>query len=548
MSWDVDVKSTPKPVSFSLDSNKARAMRDIVDQHGGSMPSARLKQMGHNLSDLKLSHLVDPHGNISSEKLQAHINSLPKHTYHAVEGEHGFELGNMAPAKANKEVLNTFIQRHTPQRSKVTMFEVTPTQELEMKQRGLWDTFKKFQEGAKASGHPMTEKGFGWVRHTEGDDGIHIDEVQSDFPKSLQDLTDHQIKNLKAIKNWDAKTTKYAKKYHPQGHLIDQVKAIPDDRIEGAGAQFAQAFGDEKLKAIHELLFKGQKPNQMLHEAFLQKLRDDGKIGKPIHIWTPEGKGKIALSSQTEGIPGHMHETYGKIPSKIGYKPATYGEIATQSNPELRGMSTQKMNLTKAQEEKWAELVARSSALKKAIPLNAPVDQPLGQTTSGKPIHLRYDHPAHAGYTPADHKEAHDLLQGKLEETAQAWKTSGDKNMSRQMNMMRIHQNHHADRLHQFKANEQHAAQETEMRQPKAFVMIAQHALSHRGATENPVRHITNVSDLATLEHYHGSRQHEFTHEPLKRFGHGTYSVEPKTGNLKFMHADYDTSDQGKVR
>jgi hypothetical protein len=55
------------------------------------------------------------------------------------------------------------------------------------------------------------------------------------------------------------------------------------------------------LKKIHNIVFNNKNPNNVIHEAFLQHLRDNGKAGSKVHIWNEIPKGNISLSNKPEG-------------------------------------------------------------------------------------------------------------------------------------------------------------------------------------------------------------------------------------------------------
>lgn len=86
----------------------------------------------------------------------------------------------------------------------------------------------------------------------------------------------------------------------------------------------------------------------------------------------------------------------------------------------------------------------------------------------------------------------------------------------------------------------------------KKYVTVSQHWASgiHNRASgkyENPVRdagksrpeHMDDLHKLKEKGHIHGWSEHK---EPVKRWGEETYEIHPD-GKLKFVHADYDTSD-----
>jgi hypothetical protein len=335
-------------VRFALGTSRARDIRDMAQQNGGQISSKDLKHKGISLSDLKLSHLVDSRGNITAGGLSGHIEAQPHQDWKLSTEEHGKSLAHLSPAEANHEATTMFIQRHSPKPSQLTRMEITPEIEQKLSDAGVLETFKKFNDMSAQSGHPANAKTIGWTRHTEGPDGIHIDEIQSDWPHSTADIVESQKKQIQNVKDWPPHILEQAQKYHPQGHMVGQIRDIAPEQIAGLAQQFAGHFPEGHFQKIREILFGQNDPNQMIHEAFLQHQRNQGKADKKIQMWTPESKGKMALVRPDEPVPGHMMMTYGQQPKKMGYKPTTYGNIETQDNPELVGRPTQEMVLKKS--------------------------------------------------------------------------------------------------------------------------------------------------------------------------------------------------------
>jgi predicted outer membrane protein len=291
--------------------------------------------------------------------------------------------------KAYKDALDD--QQHTPEQSQVFQLKATPEHRKAMEDAGVHRTFDNVMEASRYSGHPTDEHTLGWVRYTKGDDGIHIDEVQSDFGQNL-------VKQAK----------KQAQDAVANGQITQDQANIALNR---AGEKYPQ----HHLEKIQSILFGDKNPNQVIHEAFLQNLRDTGHAGKNVHIWNEVPKGNISLQNKPEGvvtydsvdnyrhnklvgrnmdhwgvagkhvenflaqnniqagddlvehkkknspysniavkysdpsvIPSHMRSTYGQQPPKLGYKPSTYGQLKTQHNPNLKGKATWEQTLRKA--------------------------------------------------------------------------------------------------------------------------------------------------------------------------------------------------------
>jgi ADP-ribose pyrophosphatase YjhB (NUDIX family) len=235
-----------------------------------------------------------PNGNISAEKLQAHMDSLPGQEYN---------LSNTHWASP--------LQRHNAFPSKVLQVNLTTDQVQKLKHAGVWPTFRKMAEASRSSSHPVNDHTLGWVRFTgTPQHGFFIDEIQSDFGQSF---------------------VKYARQFaQARGHDPEQ-----------AAKRAEEQYPEEHYQKIREIVFGNRHPNQILHEVFLQHLRDQGHVGVPVHMHTPQTKAPIS-GMKSKALPAHMLETYGEQPRKMGYRPVTYGSIAATSSrgPPWRSRST----------------------------------------------------------------------------------------------------------------------------------------------------------------------------------------------------------------
>lgn len=144
-------------------------------------------------------------------------------------------------------------QRHTPENSNVFVLNTHPYKLREMAKEGLYDDFVSILEDSDMGGHPgeADKHSVGWIRYTGDEDGIHGDEIQSDFYKEL--LDQHKT----AMQNGDT------------------------DKAE-------------KIKKINEHVFGGRHPSQVLLDSFVQKLRGDGLHDTPIHTWHWQSKAPIS--------------------------------------------------------------------------------------------------------------------------------------------------------------------------------------------------------------------------------------------------------------
>lgn len=219
-------------------------------------------------------------------------------------------------------------QRHNYDHSDVFQLNWTNKHVKQMKEAGVYGTFQKFANNSKTddSIHPEGPNTIGWVRYTKGDDGFHIDEIQSPLG---QDFHKSRAKQRRAIE---------------QGNLA------PAD-AEKHKEQLAH------MDKINEILFGGttKHPNNVIHDAFHQYLRDQGHTGKKVHIFQlPEAQEKGG--HRRDQPAAHMRETYDKWPKKQGgYKPAKYGEIQTQYGDRWKGKNT------------WGKVLRKMEELKEKI-------------------------------------------------------------------------------------------------------------------------------------------------------------------------------------
>lgn len=255
-----------------------------------------------------------PNGNISAKLLQAHIDKLPVKEF------------NVSASKW------TGLQRHSMEPSKVFQLNITTNHLQEMRAKGLLGVFRKMIDASYTSQHPVTKQTIGWARFTgDAKRGIFIDEIQSDFGG-----TNGRTFVQKARSQAQAHAKKEEMSYEKASEFIDTA-------VKRAEQQFPEAAEKE----IGNIIFGGRPTNQVIHEAFLQHLRDTGHEGVPVHMHSVETKAPISLGSevvdvstgslrQDAKIPAHMKETYGEQPRKMGYKPVRYGDIPATSDTEAQ--------------------------------------------------------------------------------------------------------------------------------------------------------------------------------------------------------------------
>lgn len=318
-----------KTVSVRHGVSKARMARDWIEAHGGSMHKKELEAAGLDPKAMGLSHLQDAKGKIASADVQKHIDLQPTNEYIVTHSKYGFDqqedyedinhpdhekyisYDGYGGNPTAEEPHPTAEQRHSSEPSRVMQLSTTPEQIQKMKDAGVHGTFRKMNKKSVNSDHPVAAgSGIGWVRYTKKPDGIFIDEIQSDLGSSV-------VRKARSI------TQKQV-----------QAGEITQHEADGRVAKEEAMMPEEHYKKIKDIIFGGKEAGEVLHEAFNQHLRDTGHAGTPVHIWSAKGKAKIAGQSDESSLPVHMTETYDKQPKAMGYVPAKYGEISTQSSKD----------------------------------------------------------------------------------------------------------------------------------------------------------------------------------------------------------------------
>jgi len=247
-------------------SEPLRRARTAVEAAGGELHKKDFAR--HGLNEHHVAGLWGPTGHLKTEHLDRAIEQLPGTRYNV---SHSGWSG---------------VQRHSETSSRVFQLNLTDDHIGQMKQAGVYDGFRKLHQLSKQSGHPVNDHTIGWVRHTGGKTGVHIDEVQSDFGKTMR----QQLEQA-----------------HQQGAGHD----IPLPHLDRIG----------------QILFHGRQPEEVVGEAFTQHLRDTGKhpVGGKLAMNTPELKAKIAGSE----IPQHV---YRDVPKTLGLtEKKPYGVLRTHA-------------------------------------------------------------------------------------------------------------------------------------------------------------------------------------------------------------------------
>src|SRR5690606_23419544 len=114
----------------------------LIQEAGGKINKKDLPARYQNLSQL-----LDSQGNVTEQSIEKYIHELPKVKYNVSYGE--WEGA----------------QRHDPtKKQKVMQLNLTDEHIKQIKDKGLYPTFRKIFESSKYSSHPIRPHTIGWAR------------------------------------------------------------------------------------------------------------------------------------------------------------------------------------------------------------------------------------------------------------------------------------------------------------------------------------------------------------------------------------------------
>ena len=205
-----------------------------------------------------------------------------------------------------QDAMGTGQQQHSTEESQVFQMNLHPETIKELKNEGVWDTYQNMYDESHMSGHPVGENGIGWVRYTKGEDGIHIDEVQSDFGQGF-------ARDIKRAQEMAAQGNQAAK---------ELVKKYPTDTVD----------------KINNIVFKNKHPSQLLYDSFFQHLRNTGQDDTPVHTWNVESKAPISgLKLPKEKIDGDDVSLahFSQLKPEVQDEAAETASLRMMNNPHL---------------------------------------------------------------------------------------------------------------------------------------------------------------------------------------------------------------------
>lgn len=125
---------------------KLRRARDYILEQNPKGRTLKPAALLHMPSDYSVGRAAN--GDISADLLQAHIDAQPVSTW------------NVSHTKW------TGGQRHSEEPSKVFQMNITTDHVRQLKEAGVYGTFREMMDASRHSKHPVTDHSIGWVRYT----------------------------------------------------------------------------------------------------------------------------------------------------------------------------------------------------------------------------------------------------------------------------------------------------------------------------------------------------------------------------------------------
>lgn len=271
----IEKLKTPSTVKFGMSDSHARKIRDAAESAGGIIHKRDLEKQNLSVKKAGIPHLVNEEGYVNADSIKNHIKANQQLVYNTSHGTFDQVVpSDFLPDEENRK------QRHNDELSNVFRLDATPWHINQMKDAGVYENFKKMNEISQRSGHPVGPNTIGWVRYTHGPDGnIHIDEVQSDYGQSLEDFAHKQGREMKILGNYD------------------------DSDIENMIRNVQRTFPDTQMERVNQILLGDSHPSDLVHEAFMQRLRDSGFTGNKISLMGYKTKAELAGMKPEPTLP-----------------------------------------------------------------------------------------------------------------------------------------------------------------------------------------------------------------------------------------------------
>lgn len=294
---------------------KLKHLKGQVEEAGGKIHKRDLPGQGQGLP----KELFDGQGHMTPQNTEQYLKSLPHQKYNI-----SYKRWKGA-------------QRHSSADQAVIQLNMTNDHVRQLKEQGLFDTFKKMHSMSFSSGHPVDHHSLGWARVDDSHpDHWHIDEIQSDFGQNTI-------------------------------RQVEQMKRQQDEQGGRGRDPSHKPFGNvpletviDHLKKINKVFAGGFKNiNHAIHAAVHAVGRKKGI--KSTSMDKVEDQAEQSGMSSKRDLPGHMINTYQDQPAKDGYtiKPKKSAMPNTDASEEevqyrklvksiqkLRGLVSQYKNTT----------------------------------------------------------------------------------------------------------------------------------------------------------------------------------------------------------
>lgn len=295
-------------IGVRIGSAALRKLRDFIQERGrpilpNELPSGQrwntittpiTQRDGSVNYVLDWNPLRERDGKISAESVQRYIDSMPVTHF------------DFSVAPYNGEQMHSATK---PQQ--VLRLKISDSDMRKLSSTGADRTMRTLADLGRQSGHPVEGNTVGWIRFSTGQDGNHlIDETQSDLDTNFESSLRQQLKQ------------------HYGG--VDAPEHVYQQYL----AQVRQKFPAAHIDQIKSLVFGKRQSSEILHEAFQEYMRRQGKVDGEYHVHSSTSKGPMAKMNMAAELPGHMKIHYEDTPKALGATPANYGTFEAETEPQ----------------------------------------------------------------------------------------------------------------------------------------------------------------------------------------------------------------------
>ena len=274
---------------------KLKHLKGKILEAGGAVNKNALPNKGQGLP----GQVFTGKGEITGDSIDNFLKTLPHSKF------------NVSYSKWNG------MQRHDRTKDqKVLQLNMTDDHVRQMKEQGLFPTFKKMHELSHRSGHPVRKHSLGWARIDDSQPGHwHIDEIQSDFGQGA-------IRQLEGLKAEDP----------GQAQRVEGKFGMPMDQITD---------GLKKIIKIFSGPFKNI--NHAIHAAVHQTARQNDITSTSMDKLEDQARQSSMQVGGDKPLPGHMINTYKQIPEDMGYEEKPKKEIMPDSTSNETHVQARKL-------------------------------------------------------------------------------------------------------------------------------------------------------------------------------------------------------------